>query len=159
MQFLFFRKKCIFFFTKSFVNCAAYRENSLYGKYSKAYCRRQPCNKDNPAEFIQLLATAIQLVMHRCNLVISGSSEARNNNIDGFMSHGSPNDNHLPLKCIALQGQQLCEGSKFPKLLCNCMWNNAGKAINVKVSDCDLCFVMVRRLCKFLLEGEIFSQG
>lgn len=66
---------------------------------------------DNPIVFILLSAAAIQLVMHHCNVVISGSLKARNNNIDDFMRHGRPNDNHLPSNYIALQGQQLCVGS------------------------------------------------
>lgn len=66
---------------------------------------------DNPVALILPVAAAIQLVMHRCNVVISGSWKARNNNIDGFMRHGRPNDNHLPSNYIALQGQQLCVGS------------------------------------------------
>lgn len=75
------------------------------------YYRLQLLNVDNAAALILLLAVAIQLVMHHCNAVISGGSKARNNNIDGFMRHGSPNDNHLPSNYTALQGQQLCVGS------------------------------------------------
>lgn len=63
---------------------------------------------DNPAASVLPLAVTIQLVMHQCNMVISGSSEARNN-IDGFMRHGRPNDNDLTSNYIALQGRQLCE--------------------------------------------------
>ena len=66
---------------------------------------------DNPVALILPLAVAIQLVTHHCNMVISGRSKARNNNIDGFMRHGRPNGNHLPSNYIALQGQQLCVGS------------------------------------------------
>lgn len=39
----------------------------------KPYCKVKLCNVDNSSEFISRLAVATQLVMHRCNLVISGS--------------------------------------------------------------------------------------
>lgn len=66
---------------------------------------------DNPAAFILFVAVAMQLVMLYCSVVISGSSKARNNNIDGFMRHYRPNDNSLPSNYIAVQGKQLCVGS------------------------------------------------
>lgn len=99
-----------------------------------------------PVALILLLAVAIQLVMHHCNVVISGSSKARNNNIDGFMRHGRPNDNHLPSNYIAVQGQQLCVGSfgkqNFKGTL-QSHENSAGKCTNIKVICCNLYCVIV----------------
>ncbi len=110
------------------------------------YYKLQLCNMNNPVVFILLLAVAIQLVMHHCNMVISGSLEARNNNIDGFMRHGRPNDKHLPSNYIALQGQQLCEGSfekHISKATVQSHKNSAGECTNINVICHDLYHTIV----------------
>lgn len=87
--------------------------------------------------------------MHHCNVVISGSLKARNNNIDGFMRHGRPNDNHLPSNYIALQGQQLCVGSFGKQNFKSTLQSDKsgmGKCTHVNVICCYLYFTIVEIL-------------
>lgn len=79
--------------------------------------------------------------MQHCNLVISGSSRARNNNVDGFMRHGRTNDNHLPSNYIALQGQQHCVGnleSKNFKATVQLHETGTAESTNMDVICCNL---------------------
>lgn len=114
------------------------------------------------SRLISLLAAAIQLVMRHCNMVISGSSEARHNNTDGSLKHGGPNDSDLPSNCIALQGQQLCVGRvrvrrENVKAAAQSHRNSAAKRRNVDVICHGIATIkqtQVRKIPSGINEGD-----
>lgn len=71
--------------------------------------------------------------MHQCDMVISGSSKARYNNIDGFMRHGRPNDSDLPSNYFALQGQQLYVGAAEQDFKATVQMHNVCRGSLVKI--------------------------